>query len=108
EKVGGDGVISVEESKTIETQLEVVEGLQFDRGDLSHSFVRDTNTVQDVLEDPYGLITDRKLNILKDMLPLLEQIAKSGHPVLFVAEEVEGEALATLLVNQIPTVLKSV
>ena len=108
EKVGGDGVISVEESKTIETQLEVVEGLQFDRGYLSPYFVTDTNTMEAVLEDPYVLITDRKLNILKDMLPLLEQIAKSGHPVLFVAEEVEGEALATLIVNQIRTVLKSV
>jgi chaperonin GroEL len=107
EKVGGDGVISVEESKTIETQLEVVEGLQFDRGYLSPYFVTDTTTMEAVLDDPYVLITDRKLNILKDMLPLLEQIAKSGHPILFVAEEVEGEALATLIVNQIRTVLKS-
>jgi chaperonin GroEL len=107
EKVGGDGVISVEESKTTETQLEVVEGLQFDRGYLSPYFVTDTTAMEAVLEDPYVLITDRKLNILKDMLPLLEQIAKSGHPILFVAEEVEGEALATLIVNQIRTVLKS-
>jgi chaperonin GroEL len=107
EKVGGDGVISVEESKTTETQLEVVEGLQFDRGYLSPYFVTDTTAMEAVLEDPYVLITDRKLNILKDMLPLLEQIAKSGHPILFVAEEVEGEALATLIVNQIRTVLRS-
>jgi chaperonin GroEL len=107
EKVGGDGVISVEESKTTETQLEVVEGLQFDRGYLAPYFVTDTTAMEAVLEDPYVLITDRKLNILKDMLPLLEQIAKSGHPILFVAEEVEGEALATLIVNQIRTVLRS-
>jgi chaperonin GroEL len=107
EKVGGDGVITVEESKTIETALEVVEGLQFDRGYLSPYFVTDSGTMQVVLEDAYILICDRKLNILKDMLPLLEQVAKSAKPILFIAEEIEGEALATLIVNQIRGVLKS-
>jgi chaperonin GroEL len=107
EKVGGDGVITVEESKTIETALEVVEGLQFDRGYLSPYFVTDSGNMQAVLEDAYILISDRKLNILKDMLPLLEQVAKSGKPILFIAEEIEGEALATLIVNQIRGVLKS-
>jgi len=107
EKVGGDGVITVEESKTIETTLEVVEGMQFDRGYLSPYFVTDTSTMEAVLEDPYILICDRKLNILKDMLPLLEQVAKSGRPILFIAEDIEGEALATLIVNQMRLVLKS-
>ncbi len=108
EKVGGDGVITVEESKTTETTLDVVEGLQFDRGYLSPYFVTDPNTMEAVLEDPYVLICDRKLNMLKDMLPLLEQVAKSGRPILFIAEDIEGEALATLIVNQIRRVLGSV
>jgi chaperonin GroEL len=108
EKVGGDGVISVEESKTTETSLEVVEGLQFDRGYLSPYFVSDPNTMEAVLEDPYVLVCDRKLNIIKDILPLLEQVAKAGKPILFIAEDIEGESLATLIVNQIRGVLKSV
>lgn len=107
DKVGGDGVITVEESKTTETALEVVEGLQFDRGYLSPYFVTDSTSMEAVLEDAYILICDRKLNILKDMLPLLEQVAKSAKPILFIAEEIEGEALATLIVNQIRGVLKS-
>lgn len=107
EKVGGDGVITVEESKTTETALEVVEGLQFDRGYLSPYFVTDSAAMEAVLEDAYVLICDRKLNILKDMLRLLEEVAKSGKPILFIAEEIEGEALATLIVNQIRGVLKS-
>ena len=107
EKVGGDGVISVEESKTTETTLEVVEGLQFDRGYLSPYFVTDSSTMEAVLEDPYILVCDRKLNFLKDMLPLLEQVAKSSRPILFIAEDIEGEALATLIVNQIRRVLNS-
>jgi chaperonin GroEL len=107
EKVGGDGVISVEESKTTQTSLEVVEGLQFDRGYLSPYFVTDSSSMEAVLEDAYILICDRKLNILKDMLPLLEQVAKSGKPILFIAEDIEGEALATLIVNQLRGVLKS-
>ncbi len=108
EKVGGDGVITVEESKTTETALEVVEGLQFDRGYLSPYFVTDANTMEAVLEEAYVLIADRKLNILKDMLPLLEQVAKAARPILFIAEDIESEALATLVVNQIRGVLKSV
>jgi chaperonin GroEL len=108
EKVGGDGVITVEESKTTETALEVVEGLQFDRGYLSPYFVTDTGSMEAVLEDAYILLSDRKLNILKDLLPVLEQVAKSGRPMLIVAEEIESEALATLVVNQIRGVLKSV
>ena len=108
ERVGGDGVITVEESKTTETTLEVVEGMQFDRGYLSPYFVTDTNAMEAVLEDAYVLICDRKLNILKDIIPLLEQIAKSGRPILFITEDIEGEALATLIVNQIRGVLRSV
>ncbi len=108
EKVGDNGVITVEESKTTETALEVVEGLQFDRGYISPYFITDPNTAQAILEEPYILISDRKLNILKDIIPLLEQVAKSGRPILFIAEEVEAEALATLVVNQIRGVLKSV
>jgi len=105
--VGGDGVITVEESKTTQTTLEVVEGLQFDRGYLSPYFVTDNATMSAVLEDPFILIADRKVNILKDILPLLEQVAKAGRPLLFIAEEVEAEALATLIVNQLRGVLRS-
>ncbi len=107
EKVGGDGVITVEESKTTETTLEVVEGLQFDRGYMSPYFVTDSNSMEAVLEDPYILVCDRKLNIIKDIIPLLEQVAKAAKPILFIAEEIEGEALATLIVNQMRGVLKS-
>jgi chaperonin GroEL len=107
EKVGGDGVITVEESKTTETTLEVVGGLQFDRGYLSPYFVSDPNSMEAVLEDPYILVCDRKLNIIKDIIPLLEQVAKAAKPILFIAEEIEGEALATLIVNQMRGVLKS-
>ena len=107
EKVGGDGVITVEESKTIETTLEVVEGLQFDRGYLSPYFVTDPGAMESVLEGAYVLVCDRKLNIIKDIIPLLEQVAKAGKPILFIAEEIEGEALATLIVNQIRGILKS-
>ena len=107
EKVGGDGVITVEESKTIETTLEVVEGLQFDRGYLSPYFVTDAGAMEAVLESAYVLVCDRKLNIIKDIIPLLEQVAKTGKPILFIAEEIEGEALATLIVNQVRGVLKS-
>jgi chaperonin GroEL len=106
EKVGGEGVISVEESKTTETTLEVVEGMQFDRGFLSPYFVTDAERMEAVLEDAFILLSDHKVAILKDMIPLLEQVAKSGRPLLVVAEDVEGEALATLIVNQIRGVLK--
>ena len=108
EKVGGEGVITVEESKTTETVLDVVEGMQFDRGYTSPYFITDPEKMEAVLEDPYVLLTDRKVNLLKDLIPLLEQVAKSGRPILFVAEDFEGEALATLIVNQIRGVLKSV
>ncbi|MCS6948211.1 MAG: chaperonin GroEL, partial [Steroidobacteraceae bacterium] len=107
EKVGGDGVITVEESKTTQTTLEVVEGLQFDRGYLSPYFITDTESMQAVLEDAHIFVTDRKLNYLKDLIPLLEAVAKSGRPILFIADDIEGEALATLIVNQIRGVLKS-
>jgi chaperonin GroEL len=107
EKVGGDGVITVEESKTTETLLEVVEGMQFDRGYLSPYFITDVNAMEAVLEDAYVLICDRKLGMLKDIIPLLEQVAKSGRPILFIAEDIEGEALATLIVNQVRGVLKN-
>jgi len=106
EKVGNDGVITVEESKTIETTLEVVEGMQFDRGYLSPYFVTNLEKMESVLEDAFVLLFDRKLNVLKDLLPLLDQIVKSGRPLLIIAEEVEGEALATLVVNQIRGVLR--
>ncbi len=108
EKVGGEGVITVEESKTTETVLEVVEGMQFDRGYTSPYFVTDPEKMEAVLEDPYVLLTDRKVNLLKDLIPLLEQVAKSGRPLLLVADDVEGEALATLIVNQIRGVLRCV
>jgi chaperonin GroEL len=107
EKVGGEGVITAEESKTTETAMDVVEGMQFDRGYISPYFVTDNEKMEAVLEDAYVLVTDRKLNILKDLVPLLEQVAKAGRPILFVADDMEGEALATLIVNQVRGVLKS-
>jgi chaperonin GroEL len=107
EKVGDEGVITVEESKTTETTLDVVEGMQFDRGYISPYFVTAPEDMEAVLEDPYILITDRKLSHLKDMLRLLEDVAKTGKPILFIAEDTEGEALATLIVNQLRGVLKS-
>ena len=107
QKVGEEGVITVEESRTTETTLEVVEGMQFDRGYMSPYFVTDTDKMEAVLEDAFVLLTDRKINIMKDLIALLEQIAKSARPILVVAEEIEGEALATLIVNQIRGVLKS-
>ncbi|MBK6349942.1 MAG: chaperonin GroEL [Proteobacteria bacterium] len=108
EKVGDEGVITVEESKTTETVLDVVEGMQFDRGYTSPYFVSDPEQMEAVLDEPYVLLTDRKINLLKDLIPVLEQVAKSGRPILFVADDFEGEALATLVVNQIRGVLKSV
>jgi chaperonin GroEL len=108
EKVGDEGVITVEEAKTTETQLEVVEGMQFDRGYVSPYFVTDAEKMEAVLEDVLILLTDRKISVMKDLLPLLEQIARSGSPVLMVAEDVEGEALATLVVNKLRGSLKCV
>jgi len=100
-KVGKDGVITVEESKTMETSLEVVEGMQFDRGYLSPYFVTDPERMEAVLENPLILINEKKISSMKDLLPLLEQVAKMGKPMLIIAEDVEGEALATLVVNKL-------
>ena len=100
-KVGKDGVITVEESKTMVTELTTVDGMQFDRGYLSPYFVSDPERMECVLEDPYILIHEKKISNMKDLLPLLEQIARSGKPLLIIAEEVEGEALATLVVNKL-------
>ena len=108
EKVGDEGVITVEESKTTETVLEVVEGMQFDRGFISPYFITDAEKMEAVLEDAYVFLCDRKIGNLKDLLPLLEQVAKSGKPILFVAEDVEGEALATLIVNQLRGIFRSI
>src|SRR6201986_1641185 len=100
-KVGKDGVITVEESRTMHTELDTVDGMQFDRGYLSPYFVSDAERMEAVLEDPYILIHEKKISNMKDLLPLLEQIARSGKPLLIIAEEVEGEALATLVVNKL-------
>jgi chaperonin GroEL len=100
-KVGKDGVITVEESKTMVTELQTVEGMQFDRGYLSPYFISDPDRMECVLEDPYILIHEKKISNMKDLLPLLEQIARAGKPLLVIAEEVEGEALATLVVNKL-------
>jgi chaperonin GroEL len=101
EKVGKDGVITVEESKSAETVLDVVEGMRFDRGYLSPYFVTDAERMECVLEDAQILIHEKKISVMKDLLPLLEQVARSGKPLLIIAEEVEGEALATLVVNKL-------
>jgi chaperonin GroEL len=100
-KVGKDGVITVEESKTLETQLEVVEGMQFDRGYLSPYFVTDPDRMEAVQEEPYILIYEKKISSMKDLLPLLEQVARNGKPLVIIAEDVDGEALATLVVNKL-------
>jgi len=101
EKVGKEGVITVEEAKGLETELEVVEGMQFDRGYLSPYFVTDPDRMEAVLEDAFVLIHEKKISSMKDLLPVLEQVARAGKPLLIIAEEVEGEALATLVVNKI-------
>ncbi|MCY1397909.1 60 kDa chaperonin [compost metagenome] len=108
EKVGGEGVITVEESKTTETVVDVVEGMRFERGYISPYFITDPEKMQAVLDDPFLLLCDHKIGLLKELVPLLEQIAKSGRPLLFIAEDIEGEALATLVVNQIRGVLRAV
>ncbi len=107
-KVGKDGVITVEEAKTIETSLDVVEGMQFDRGYLSPYFVTDPDRMECVLENAFVLIHEKKISAMKDLLPVLEQIAKLGRPLLIIAEEVEGEALATLVVNKLRGTLQAV
>ncbi|MDA8401551.1 MAG: chaperonin GroEL [Deltaproteobacteria bacterium] len=101
DKVGKEGVITVEEAKSMETTLEVVEGMQFDRGYLSPYFVTDSERMECVLDDPYILINEKKISAMKDLLPILEQIAKSGRPFIIISEDVEGEALATLVVNKL-------
>jgi chaperonin GroEL len=107
DKVGGEGVITVEESKTTETSLDVVEGMQFDRGFLSPYFITNPEKMEAVMEDGFILLCDRKISALKDLIPLLEQVAKAGRQLLVVAEDVETDALATLIVNQIRGALKS-
>ncbi|MDF7800978.1 chaperonin GroEL [Pontiellaceae bacterium B1224] len=101
EKVGKDGTITVEEAKSIETYLDVVEGMQFDKGYLSPYFVTDANTMETVMEDPYILLFEKKISNLQDMLPLLQNVAKTSKPFLIIAEDIEGEALATLVVNKL-------
>jgi chaperonin GroEL len=106
EKVGKDGTITVEEAKTIDTTLEVVEGMQFDKGYLSPYFATDAQTMEAALEDAYILINEKKISTMKDLLPLLEKVAQAGRPLLIIAEDVEGEALATLVVNKIRGTLR--
>jgi chaperonin GroEL len=107
DQVGKDGVITVEEAKSMETELEVVEGMQFDRGYLSPYFVTDSERMETVLENPYILIFEKKISNMKDLLPLLEQIAKQGKPLMIIAEDIEGEALATLVVNKLRGTLQA-
>ncbi|MFM8441352.1 MAG: chaperonin GroEL, partial [Acidobacteriota bacterium] len=101
DKVGKDGVITVEESKTMDTTLEVVDGMQFDRGYLSPYFVTDPERMEAILDEPFILINEKKISNMRDLLPILEQVAKMGRPLLIIAEDVEGEALATLVVNKL-------
>src|SRR6185503_13845434 len=101
EKVGNEGVITVEEAKSIETELEVVEGMQFDRGYISPYFVTNADKMRVEFEDAYVLINEKKLSQLSELLPLLEAVVQSGKPLVIIAEEVEGEALATLVVNRL-------
>src|SRR5207244_2898309 len=106
QKVGKEGVITVEEAKGLETTLETVEGMQFDRGYLSPYFVTDPEKMEAVLEDACILIYDKKISSMKDLLPILEKVAQAGRPLLIIAEDVEGEALATLVVNKLRGTLK--
>ena len=106
EKVGKDGVITVEEAKSMETTLEVVEGMQFDRGYISPYFVTDADSMEASLEEPFVLIHDKKISNMKDLLPILEKVSQMGNPLLIIAEDIEGEALATLVVNKLRGILK--
>ena len=106
ERVGNEGVITVEEAKSLDTELDVVEGMQFDRGYLSPYFVTDADKMRAALEDPYILLHEKKLSNLQDMLPILEKVVQSGRPLLIIAEDIEGEALATLVVNRLRGGLK--
>ena len=101
EKVGNDGVITVEESKTMETSLETVEGMQFDRGYISPYMVTDPDKMEAVLSNPYVFITDRKITMIQDIMPVLEKVVQQGRELLIIAEDIEGEALATLVVNRL-------
>jgi len=101
DKVGKDGVITVEEARGLETTLETVDGMQFDRGYLSPYFITDAEKMEAVLEDAYILVHDKKISTMKDLLPVLEKVAQTGRPLLIIAEDVEGEALATLVVNKL-------
>src|ERR1700722_746876 len=105
DKVGKDGVITVEESKTVSTELEVVEGMQFDKGFVSAYFVTDPEKMECILEEPYILCVDKKVNLLADLVPVLEKVARAGRPFMLIAEDIEGEALATLVVNHLRKVL---
>src|SRR5256886_2594781 len=107
EKVGKDGVITVEEAKGLETTLETVDGMQFDRGYLSPYFITDPEKMEAVLEDAYILIHDKKVSSMKDLLPILEKVPQAGRPLLLIAEDVEGEALATLVVTKLRGTLKA-
>jgi len=107
EKVGKEGVITVEEAKSMETSLEIVEGMQFDRGYLSPYFVTNAEKMEAVLEEPYILIHEKKVTVMKDLVPLLEEVSRTGKPLLIIAEDVEGEALATLIVNKLRGTLKA-
>lgn len=106
EKVGKDGVITVEESKSLSTELEVVEGMQFDKGYVSAYFVTDAERMEAVLDEPYVLCVDKKVNLLADLVPVLEKVARAGRPLVLIAEDIEGEALATLVVNNLRQVLR--
>src|ERR687883_316880 len=108
DKVGKEGVITVEDGKSLENELDLVEGMQFDRGYLSPYFINSPEKQIAVLEDPYILLHDKKISSIRELLPILEQVAKAGKPLLIIAEEVEGEALATLVVNNIRGILKTV
>src|SRR5207249_191767 len=107
DKVGKDGVITVEEAKTLETSLEVVEGMQFDRGYLSPYFVTDPERMEVVLENPFILIHEKKISAMRDLLPVLELVAQARRPLLIVAEDLDGEALATLVVNKLRGTIKA-
>jgi chaperonin GroEL len=106
DKVGKDGVITVEEAKSMDTSLEVVEGMQFDRGYLSPYFVTDPERMEVVLENPAILIHEKKISSVKDLLPILEKVAQAGRPLFIIAEDLEGEALATLVVNKLRGTLR--
>ncbi|KNB22341.1 molecular chaperone GroEL, partial [Salmonella enterica subsp. enterica serovar Typhimurium] len=107
DKVGKEGVITVEDGKSLQDELDVVEGMQFDRGYLSPYFINTPEKQVAVLENPYVLLFDKKVSNIRDLLPVLEQVAKAGRPLLIIAEDVEGEALATLVVNNIRGILKT-